>query len=72
MKKFLSGCCIVLMLAGLVCGGVCGVQFVMALRYGELGRVLLYFILAILGIELFAVCLTRLVRGRKKENSVHS
>ena len=72
MKKLFSVCCIVLMLIGLICAGVCAAQFVMALRFGELGRVLLYFVLAILGIELFAVCLTRLVRSRKKENSVHS
>lgn len=73
MKKLLTVMRLLLMTAGLVCAGICAVQFVMALRFGELGRVLVYFVLAVLGLELFAISLTRLIRLRRnKESSVHS
>ena len=73
MKKLLPVLFAVLTVLGMVCAGICAVQFVMALRFGELGRVLLYFFLTVLGLELFAISLNRLVRMRKsKENTVQS
>lgn len=65
MKKVIPLFCALLTLAGLVCGVVCMIQFVMAIRYGELGRVVVYFTLAVLSVELFIIALTRLVRMRK-------
>ena len=69
MKKASSFGYVLLMLAGLVCAIVCAVQFVMAIRFGELGRVVFYFMLAAFSIELFAVALTRLVRMRKSKDA---
>ena len=65
MKKVLPVVYLFLAWAGLVCCVVCGIQFVMALRYGELGRVVMYFLLAVLSVELLCVSVTRLVRMRR-------
>lgn len=65
MKKVIPLFCALLTLAGLACGIVCAIQFVMAIRFGELGRVVVYFTLAVLSVELFIIALTRLVRMRK-------
>ena len=71
MKKLVPLCYVLLTLAGLAGGIVCGIQFVMAIRFMELGRVVVYFTLAVLSLELFVIALTRLVRMRqqKKEQS---
>ncbi|MBQ7129956.1 MAG: hypothetical protein IJO21_02805 [Oscillospiraceae bacterium] len=73
MKKLIPLIYAVLSLAGLFGGILCAVQFVTAIRFGELGRVIVYFFLAVLCLELLAVCVTRLVRMRKtKEEPVQS
>ena len=62
VKKFLWS---VLVLAGLISVIVGIVQFVMAMKYGELGRVVMYFALALFGAALAAAGIVQLVRLRK-------
>lgn len=50
--------------------GICGtvfalIMFIMAIAFGELGRVIFYFIISILFIELSVWAILRLIRSRK-------
>ena len=71
MKKGFSILLAALMIIGLVGGILCTVQFIMALRYGELGRVVVYFTIAAICIELSVLSLIRFV-GERKGNKEHS
>ena len=66
MKKIIPFINILLIAAELVCGIVCMIQFVMAICYGELGRVVFYAVLAVFAVELFFISLMRL---RKDKNA---
>lgn len=62
MKNILN---ILLSISG-ICGTVFAViMFIMAIVFGELGRVIFYFIIAILFIELSVCAILRLTRSRK-------
>ena len=62
MKNILN---ILLTISG-ICGTVFAViMFIMAIVFGELGRVIFYFIVAILFIELLVCAILRLIRSRK-------
>ena len=64
MKMFLN-----ILLAILGCGGMVFalVMFIMAIRFGELGRVVFYFVITLLFGEMTVLAVLRLVheRGRK-------
>ena len=45
---------------------VCTIMFVMAIRFGELGRVIFYFMLAFLSIEVAIYSLFRLVKSKQQ------
>ena len=62
MKNILN---ILLSISG-ICGTVFAViMFIMTIVFGELGRVIFYFIIAILFIELLVWAILRLIRSRK-------
>ncbi len=73
MKKIIPVFYLLLILLGLVAEILSTIQFIMALRFGELGRVVVYFTLVILSLALFLVGLTKMVRMRNpKEKKVQS
>ena len=49
---------------------VSAVMFVMAIRFGELGRVIVYFMLAVLSLELAIYSFVRLVNLRKSQKDI--
>lgn len=69
MKKIIPICYLLLTLAGLVCAILCAVQFAMAIRFLELGRVIVYFLLAVICAGVFGIGLTRLIRMRNRKES---
>ena len=56
---------VIVILASLAGTAVCAIQFAVAVRFLELGRVLLYFLLTSLCIETLVFSVIRLVKDRK-------
>ena len=59
-----------LILVGTAGAIVSAVMFVMAIRFGELGRVIVYFTLTVLCLELVVYSLIRLVNLRKSKKEI--
>ncbi len=55
-----------LFLLGVAVTVLCGVQLVMAIRCGEIGRVLFYFVLSVLLVELAVFSIMHIVNIHKK------
>ncbi len=62
MRKFLLGISALVSLVGVLLSLI---MFIMSIRFGELGRVLLYFVTLLISGEVLIICIMKLWGSRK-------